>query len=187
MRIAIKNQKKTINAWQLGAGSEVEQRLLQEGKLVFHAPDRYEVFSQEATGKVGETAVAGDYIKIDSSGYPYPNNKDFFEANHTQLAGDEYIQVPNQLSVWFLGDPEENVICFLLHNRGLRIDPQNDEACFSAPLWGTTLVAKSDAAIVIYSITRDDSGNISDVDFNFVSRDEFDLTYQIVNLIDKMI
>ena len=181
MRLAIKNRGKAVRAWQLGAGTAAEQKLIDEGKLVFHAPDRYEVFSQEATGRIGEAAFAGDYIKLDSSGQPYPNDKAFFEANHTHLQDDAYIQIPKPLSVWFLGDPEGDVIPFLLQHRGLRIDPQNADACFSAPLWGTTLTAKSDAAIVIYKTVRDSSGNIVDVDFNFVSRDEFDKVYQLVN------
>lgn len=187
MRLAIKNQGKAVRAWQLGASTAVEQKLIDEGKIVFHAPDRYEVFSQEAAGGAGEIAFAGDYIKVDSCGRPYPNDKAFFEANHTHVKNDEYIQTPKPLPVWFLGNPEEDIISFLLQHRGLRIDPQNADACFSAPLWGTTLTAKSDAAIVIYKTVRDSSGNIVDVDFNFVARDEFDQIYQLIDPVDKMV
>lgn len=187
MRLAMKNQKKVVQSWQLGTGTEAERNLIRDGKIIFHAPNRYEVFSQEVVGEVGEIAVAGDYIKIDSSGQPYPIAKAFFEATHTHVGGDVYYQTPKPLHVWFLGDPEEEIISFFRKHKGLQIDPQNAGACFSAPLWGTRLTAKSDAVIVIYVIARDDYGSIIDVDFNFVARDEFNRTYRLIGSADKIV
>lgn len=180
MRLAIKKKTKTVQAWQLGSGSKMEEELISQRKIIFHPPANYEIFAQEASNGTGEFAIAGDYIKIDGSGFPYPNTKTFFEANHTQVGECLYEQKAKPLSVWLLGDPEDKIITFLRQHKGLVIDAQNLDRCFSAPLFGAVLSAKADAALVIYEVKREASGRITDVDYNLVAKTEFDATYEII-------
>lgn len=180
MRTVIKNKQPIVKAWQLGRNSAMEQKLLREGKLRCAAPGQYEVFSQEALGKTGELAAAGDYFKVDNAGFPYPNERTYFEASHTHLGGDDYRQIPRPLQAWLLGDPMNEVIEFLQQHKGLCIAPDRPEACFRAPLWGSILTAAADAVLVIYRTDRDPQGRLVDAEFNFVAREEFDKTYSFV-------
>lgn len=181
MRTIIKSKQQTVQAWQLGQDTPMERQLLREGKLRCPAPGHYEIFSREALGQRGQLARSGDYIKVDSAGFPYPNRKSYFEANHEPLGADVYRQHPKPLQAWLLGDPMNDVIAFLQQHRQLRIDPSRPEACFQAPLWGSILTADADAVLVIYRLERDDRGQILDVEFNFVARQEFDLTYRFLD------
>lgn len=181
MRSVIKNVNARINAFQLGQGTELERALLKTGRVIQFSEDAYEVFSQEVTGSRGEKAYAGDYVKIDSTGFPYPNRRDFFEENHRRVGKNEYEQIAKPLLAWCFGDPDNEIIDFLVRHKDLVVDANNPEQYFSAPLWGTLLTARQDAVIVFYRVDRDEFGNIIDVDFNFVARDEFDKTYSLID------
>lgn len=180
MRTIIKSKQPQVKAWQLGRNSPMEQQMLREGKIRCLSPGHYEIFSQEALGKTGELAEAGDYFKVDHAGYPYPNQRAYFEANHTPLGGEDYLQIPKPLEAWLLGDPEEEIIAFLQTHKGLQIRPEQPDACFRAPLWGSILTAAADAVLVIYRTVRDEAGRICDAEFNFVARPEFDKTYRFL-------
>ncbi len=177
MRKAIKLHGKTVSAWRLGDNSDMEKRLIQEGKIKLSDGGVYEIFSREAMSGSGESANAGDYFKVDSQGYPYPNDKEFFEKKHRHIDGDTYEQLPTPLDVWFLEDGMCDEIQFLLDHKGLKINPDDEEKYFSAPLWGTLLSTGKDSAIVFYSLQMDKEGKITDIDFNFVAADEFAKTY----------
>lgn len=180
MRKAMKIKGKSIFAYRLGENSDMEKKLLREGKLKQYSNGIYEVFSREVISGPGEQACIGDYIKIDSNGFPYPNEKEFFMANHRHIESDRYEQIPSPVDVWFWEDGMCEEIQFLLDNKGLKINGKEESVYFSAPLWGTILSAAKDAAIVLYAVDRDADGKIRDADFNFVARDEFDKTYQFI-------
>lgn len=177
MKTAIKNLRKIVRAYRLGDESETELRLIREGLIRRSEDGTYELFSLEAVNGSGELARKGDYFKLSADGRPYPNDKDFFEANHRFLDGDRYEQLPKPLEVWCAEDGLCPEIRFLQEHKGLVIDPSDTEKRYSAPLWGTVLSAAADALIVFYSITRNGDGTITDADFNFISREEFDRTY----------
>ncbi|MBR5311997.1 MAG: hypothetical protein IKU40_03840 [Clostridia bacterium] len=181
MRKAIKNQGKILTAYRLGDGSETEMRLLEEGKLRRMPDGNYEVFSLEVKNGSGEIAAVGDYIKLSSDGWPYPNDKAFFAANHRRIEGDTYEQIPKPLDAWTAEDGMVPEIAYLIAERGLVIDEKDEEKYFSAPLWGTTLSAARDAVIVFYQVKRDEHGKITNADFNFVAKNEFDRTYSWEN------
>lgn len=181
MHTVIKSKQATVKAWQLGQNSPMEQKMIREGKIRSLSSGCYEIFSQEALGKTGQLAKAGDYFKVDNAGFPYPNEKAYFEANHIHLGDEDYRQIPMPLNAWLLGDPTNEVILFMQQYKGLQIFPDQPQACFRAPLWGSILTAPADAVLVVFRIDRDDEGNIVDVDFNFVARPEFDLTYNFVD------
>ncbi len=177
MRV-IKKEGKHVRAWRLGSDSPVLSGLLEAGLIRKRAGGVYEVFSREAVNGSGQLAREGDYIKLDSEGHPYPNSAEFFLANHRQLCGDEYEQLPKPLEAWELTEKETDVIRFLREHKGLEIRPEEEARCFTAPLWGTLESAARDAVLVFYSVERDADGAVTDVDFNFVARSEFEKSYR---------
>lgn len=178
MRKAIKNKGRIVKAYRLGDGSAMEKEMIAAGKIRPLPGDRYEIFSLEAVNGSGEIAGAGDYFKVDEYGCPYPNLRDFFTANHRHLEGDVYEQFPKALDAWTAEDGMCPEIAFLVENKGLVIDEANPGKYFTAPLFGTMESAARDAVVVFYCIRRDEAGNITDADFNFVERDYFANHYE---------
>ena len=165
-------KKKVIQAYRLGEDHEVLKRLMEEGKIVEHEDGRYEIFSQEAVNGKGQVAFAGDYIKIDSSGRPYPNSAEVFMSHHRGLGSDDYEEIPEVRQAWKKEDGMCEEIEYLKKERDLVIDEANPEKYFNAPLWGCQESAPSDAWILFYKIVRDSDRTIKNIEFNFVAREE---------------
>lgn len=177
----MKNKGKAVKAYQLGTDNAVIKELMEKGKIRDLGNGRYEIYSQEAVNgdAGGEKAVAGDWIKLDSTGSPYPNDKEYFEANHIHIDGDTFEQVPKLLPAW---DAKLEIcpeIEFLMAEKGLIIDETSSARRYTAELWGTREAAAEDAMIVFYSISYDGTGRVRDCDWNFVERGEFERTYSI--------
>ena len=169
-----------IQAWQLGAGSAKETELINCGKIMIREDGSYELLSREATGEKGQIAKPGDYFKVDSGGFPYPNDRDYFEKMHQHLQDDRYLQKTPVLPAWTAEEPQNEVIRFLLDHGLLRINEDDPEHYFSADLWGTVETAAKDAVIVIHDVDRNDENEIIHVTFNFVERDSFEKTYRVL-------
>ena len=179
MTYAIKTATR-IQAWELGAGSDMEEEMLRRKKIIKHPDGAYELFSLEATEGKGQIARLGDFFKVDDRGFPCPNERSFFLQNHQHLEDDWYLQTAHPLKIWRLGDPECEEIHFLQDNGSLQICPENPQRCFSAFLWGTTETAPADAIIIFYDVVQNPEGNITSVDFNFVDSGYFDTHYQVL-------
>ena len=169
-----------IQAWQLGQGTLMERKMIEEGRIVKRNDGQYELFSQEATGTVGQITQAGDYFKVDATGHPYPNEKAKFEHSHRHLEGDWYEQISVPVRIWTVDDPECEEIRFLLSTGCLQIHPENPQHYFSAKLWGTEETAPQDAVVVFYSVEWDETNAIREIDYNFVVREEFERTYEVI-------
>lgn len=183
MMKVIKHQGKQVQAYRLGEEHPVLRQLMEQGRIIKREDGQFEVFSQEALqgGTAhGQLAQAGDFIKLDSAGFPYPNDAAFFQKNHRHISGDHYEQMPKPLDAWTADQPMCPEVEFLIKQKGLTVDESSQDACFSAPLWGTREVAARDAVLIFYSITCGTDGAIKDADFNFVSRSEFEKTYHII-------
>lgn len=178
MRYAVKRQGKRVRAWELGAGSATEDQMIREGKIV-PTEEGYELFSQEAVNGQGQKARSGDYFKVDGQGYPYPNDRQWFFANHRHLEGDEYEQMPKPLAIWGVEDGESELIRWLTDGGRLTIREDDPERYFNAFLWGAELSAAKDATVVFYNVDRNEAGEIADVNFNFVACEEFRRTYSL--------
>lgn len=179
----IKNKGKIVHAYQLGSDSAIIKELIAAGKIEELGDGKYAVHSQEAVnGKMGgEKTKAGDWIKIDSSGSPYPNDQAYFETNHRRHdEADTFEQIPKPLKAWDAGCKMCPEIEFLIKKKSLTIDETSDEQRYSAELWGTKEVAAADAVIVFYSISYDEDGVVEEADFNFVARNEFEKTYTVI-------
>lgn len=176
--IVKKKRGTVVTAYQLKKENPQIKKLIAEGKIRPLENGTFAVMSREATE--GQIAKEGDYIKIDSGGYPYPNSREFFEANHVRTESGEYEQVPRELQAW---RPQEGIteeFRFLVDHKGLVYDPSSETECFRAPLWGDIETAGRDAIVVYYQVDRDALGNITDISFNFVVRDEFEKTYDVI-------
>lgn len=183
MRYAIKNKGKLVRAYRLGDGSPMERQLLEKGRIREREPGIYELFSLEAVNGEGQLARAGDYFKVtESQGqlYPYPNDREWFEANHRHLRDKEYEQIPKPLRFWQEGDFLWEEVAFLLVFDKITLDPEHQDRYYNAVLWGAPLSAPRDAVIVVYGVDRDEQGHIRDVDFNFVDREVFERDYTIL-------
>lgn len=179
----MKKQGKSVKAYCLGAKNPEIVRLISEGKIIALGNGLYELMSQEAvTGDSGhgELAKAGDYVKLDNAGFPYPNDRDFFTANHRHISGDNYEQIPKPLCAWAVEEPLCPEIEFLLRENRLQIQEGSQNKYFSAILWGTLESAAKDAVVVFYDVIEDSTGNIIDISFNFITRDEFIRTYDVI-------
>lgn len=179
----MKNHGKTVSAYCLGENSEEMLQLIKERKVIPLPDNRFEVKSSETISNKsahGEIAKAGDFIKVDSIGNPYPNCAEWFYQNHRHIAGNEYEQIPKKLNAWTINEKMCREVEFLIQKKGLVINEKDRLNYFSAPLWGTIETAARDAVVVFYGITYTESGEIVDADFNFVKRTEFDKTYHII-------
>lgn len=173
----IKLKGKQVKAYILGNGSPEEIRMMEEGKIK-KTDIGYELFSQEAMGAVGQKAKKGDYFKIDNEDRPYPNEKQWFEKNHSLIEENLYEQLPKELDSWEKGQPLSEEVKFLLNSGRIKIDENSSERYFEAFLWGTVLHAAEDAILLFYEVIRDENNNIIDIDFNFITRKEFEQTYK---------
>ena len=182
MKYAIKNKGNIVKAYCLGEGSEMEQLLIRLGRIHRLPDGAYALMSQEAKNGTGQHAEAGDYFKVDFVDgvyFPYPNDRTYFLKNHTHLGGDTYEQKVFPLAVWQWGDDPCDAIEYLLEQGKLTLNQEDPERFFNAFLWGADLSAARDATVIFYSITRNASGIITDVSFNFVVKEEFDRSYTI--------
>lgn len=182
MKYAVKNKRKIVKAYCLGQGSDMENLLIRLGRILPLPDGGYELMSQEAKNGVGQRAEAGDYFKVDHLDgvyYPYPNSREYFLSNHTHVEGDTYEQKAVPLAIWQWGDGPCDAIEYLLEQRKLTLNQEDEERFFNAFLWGADLSAARDATVVFYDIFRDASGAITDVSFNFVVKEEFERSYTI--------
>ena len=157
-----------VNAYRLGEQSEGLDRLIKEGLVSQSDDGTFEVHTMETKDEKGETAHAGDYVKLDAFGRPYPNKAESFEKNHRHIDGDQYEQFPKDREVWMMGDPMCPEVEFLIEQGRLELHKEDPEHYFKGTGWGTKLTASSDAALVFYEIKRNASGNIADAEFIFV-------------------
>lgn len=181
---AIKSNTKR-QAWEFGAGTDMEQQMIHSGKIIAHPDGTYEVFSKEATEGKGQMANTGDFFKVDSTGFPSPCERDWFKKNHEHLEDDWYQQIAEPLMIWRKDDPEIEEIKFLVDNGALKINKDDPQKYFSALLWGTMETAPDNAVIVFYAVNRDEDGKITSIRFNFVDADYFKANYKLIDSPDQ--
>ena len=183
MKYAVKNKRRIVKAYPLGAGHPMEAALIAEGAIRLREDGSYELFSQEAVNGQGQVAQPGDYFKVDTIDgrhFPYPNSREFFVENHVHLGGDEYEQKNKPLQIWQTADEMPDAVKWLVDNGRLTLKPEDPAHYFNAFLWGADLSAASDATLVFYGIDYDETGAITDASFNFVAKPEFEASYTIL-------
>ena len=179
----IKKNGKIVKAYRLGDSHPVLEKLMEEGKIVAVGDGFFEVFSQEAVQSGsghGQRAKAGDWIRLDSKGFPYPCEDDWFRENLRPAGGDDYEQIPKVLSAWRADQEMCPEVEFLIREKGLKLDENSFEKYFSAVLWGNPEAADRNALVVFYEIIYGEDGSIRDADYNFITQEEFELNYVIL-------
>ena len=89
------------------------------------------------------------------------------------------MQTSPVLGAWSLEEPMCPEIEYIVRAGKLRIDEGSDSHCYTAFLWGAWLHAARDAVIVFDRVDGAD-GEVTGVEFHFITREEFDLTYRVV-------
>lgn len=179
-----KKQGKIIKAYRLGDNNEVLVQLINDKKIVICDDGTFEVFSQEAINSGsghGQIASAGDWVRLDNEGHPYPCIDEWFQENMRFIGGDEYEQIPKELIAWTPDMEMSPEVEFLISKKGLKLDENDYDKFYQAILWGNPEAANRDAVLVFYSISYGENGDIVDADYNFVVRDEFERSYDIVS------
>lgn len=182
LRIKKKNGK-IVKAYKLGEKHAVLEELLKMGKIVDLKDGSYEVFSMEAVNTKsghGQKAYAGDWVRLDSLGYPYPSKSDWFQDNMRYVSEDDYEQIPKKLMGWTADMELCPEIEFLIREKGLRLDENSFDNYFSAVLWENPEAAARNAVLVFYSISYANDGTITDAEYNFVEKQEFERTYDVI-------
>lgn len=175
----IRKKEVKLQAYRLGTGHSMEKALQTRG-LIRREPDgTYRLFSQE-TRDQGQPARPGDYFKVDGTGSPYPNDQEFFLANHIHLEGDWYLQQAKPLKAWWDREGMGEELRFILGKDILHVDEAETDKYYSAQLWGTTLYAPRSTVIVFERVDRDKAGRVIHVDFYFLDRAVFLKTYDIL-------
>ena len=164
-------------AFQLGTACALADKLTAEGLLLPQADGMWRVKTREAMEE-GELARTGDYIKLDSSGMPYPTEREWFEANHTRTEDGMYLQTAHPRKAWCSRELMCPEIRFLVEQNLLLWHPAEG---FEAELWGTRQTAGPDAVVVLNRVETDSQGRIRAVDFHFVDADEFSRTYEVLS------
>lgn len=178
-----KKHGKIVKAYRLGDRHPILEGLMNQKKIVAAEDGSFEVFSQEAVQSGsghGQKAENGDWIRLDSKGFPYPCKHDWFQENMLPAGGDDYEQIPKALSAWTADQEMCPEVEFLIREKGLKLNEGDFNKFFSAILWGNPEAADRNAVLVFYSISYADDGRVTDADFNFVTREEFDLNYNIL-------
>ena len=178
-----KKSGKIVQAYKLGTETERLDQLIVEGKIIDLRNGSFEVFSQEAVKSEsghGQVAYAGDWIRLDGAGYPYPSKNEWFQENMRHIHGDDYEQIPNELVGWTADMDKCPEVDFLIREKGLELVEDNYEKYFRASLWGNPEAADRNAVLVFYNINYDNNGSVVDAEFNFVERTEFDQTYDVI-------
>lgn len=188
MRYAMKNKGKLVYAYELGAGTEMERQLIEEGAIRREDDGTYRLFSIEAVNGEGQLAQKGDFFKVETAEgrhYPYPNKRDWFLARHIPLGGDRYEQRVLPVPIWEKGDPPCDAVDALLADGRLRLDPEHRERYYNAEIWGAPLSASEDAVLVFHRLERAGDGSIRSIGFNFVERRIFERDYTVCGQDEK--
>ena len=181
MRYAAKKPS-ICQAWPLGAGSEMEQKLTMLRVIRRLPRGMYMLFSRECHTEQGEIAAAGDYFKAeqDESGrwYAWPMAREWFLSNHEPVPNeaDTYRQISTPRKVWMAGDAMCEEIQFLLQSGQLQLCPESETAYFKS---GAMTAAKN-AVLVIYEEAKTPAGQLEQINFAFVARDVFEQSYRML-------
>ena len=177
--MAIKKSKKLVEAYELGKNTAVELHLISTGKIIKVDANQYRLKSGESTDE-GELATSGDFFKIDGAGNPYPNKRQWFLKNHRHIKANTYEQIITPVKIWKADSSLTEEIEWLIHNKLLKLNPEDNTRYFNAHLWSSDLSAPRNAIVVLYSVKRDAEQKITSIDFNFVSHKHFQENYTLI-------
>ena len=94
--IWVRKKDVPVQAWQLGENTEMEKRMIREGKIVPREDGRYEVFSLEAAGATMADVVETTVLLTDIAEFGAMNEvyAEFFEAPYPARAAFQVVALP---------------------------------------------------------------------------------------------
>lgn len=173
--IKVRKKSGLVMAFRLGRENPLEAYFMKLNKLRKNK-DGYEVFSKETRDGRGQEAKIDDFIKIDREEEIYPVKAWDFEKNHKFLSANIYLEADKVRKAFRADDLDGEIISYLMDRGFLKIseDPDN---YFVGQVRSGLVYGKKDDYLLIYS---EDMDGPCKYDFNFVDKDIFDQTYEIL-------
>lgn len=173
----MKVRKKTglVMAFILGSQNPLEDYFINLCKIRKKG-DAYEVFSKETRGDRGQRAEIDDFIKIDRNEDIYPVKAWDFEKNHKILSANIYLEAGKARKAFRADDLDGEIISYLMDKGFLQILGDPDQY-YMARVNSGIVYGRKDDYLLIYS---EDMDGPCKYDFNFVDKDIFGKTYEIL-------
>lgn len=176
LAMLVKKNWQRIEAWELGACSVQERNLIREQKILCYGT-MFEIYNSQ-NRLFPKFAKNGDFFKMDEDENPIPMQREKFIKEHRHVSGDIWEEAPKPILAWVPSKEIPGEIKFLIDNKGLTIQPENQEQYFKLRMKDEIyIVAPADTFIVFNRVSRDENGTITDVDFDFLSGSEFKKEY----------
>ena len=174
--IKVRKKPGLVMAFRLGCENPLEQYFIKLGKLRKNK-DAYEVLTKETRGGRGQIADKNSFIKIDKDEDIYPVKAWDFEKNHKNLSANIYLEASKVRKAFRSDDLDGQIITYLRDKGFLEITDDPDKY-FKAKIDSFIVYGKKDDYLLIYS---EDKKGPCKYDFNFVDKEVFENTYEIVD------
>ena len=173
--IKVRKKPGLVMAFKLGSENPLEEYFIDVGKLRKNK-DTYEVFSKETRGDRGQKADIGDFIKIDKQEDIYPVKAWDFEKNHKIISANIYLEASKVRKAFKASDLDGEIFSYLMNKGFLQILGDPDQY-YMARVGSGLVYGRKDDYLLIYS---EDMEGTCKYDFNFVDKDVFEKTYEIL-------
>lgn len=173
--IKVRKKPGLVMAFSLGSQNPLEDYFIDLGKIRKKG-DAYEVFSKETRGDRGQRAEIDDFIKIDRNEDIYPVKAWDFEKNHKFLTANIYLE-EDKVRKAFRADNLDGEIISYLMDRGFLSLSEDPDKYFVGRVRSGLVYGKKEDYLLIYS---EDMDGPCKYDFNFVDKDIFEKTYEIL-------
>lgn len=173
--IKVRKKSGLVMAFKLGSENPLEEYFIDLGKLRKNK-GVYEVFSKETRGDRGQKADTGDFIKIDKQEDIYPVKAWDFEKNHKIISANIYLEASKVRKAFRASDLDGEIISYLMNKGFLQILGDPDQY-YMARVGSDLVYGRKDDYLLIYS---EDMEGPCKYDFNFVDKEVFEKTYEII-------
>lgn len=173
--IKVRKKPGLVMAFRLGRENPLEDYFIDIGKLRKNK-ESYEIFSKETRGDRGQKADIGDFIKIDKQEDIYPVKAWDFGKNHKILSSNIYLEANRVRKAFRAGDLDGEIISYLM-DRGFLNLSEDPDKYFVGQVRSGLIYGKKEDYLLIYS---EDMDGPCKYDFNFVDKDIFEKTYEIL-------
>lgn len=173
--IKVRKKPGLVMAFRLGKENPLENYFMNLNKLRKNKYG-YEVFSKETREARGQKAEIGDFIKIDKQEDMYPVKTWDFEKNHKIISANIYLEADKVRKAFRVDYLDGEIISYLMDKGFLQILGDPDQY-YMARVNSGIVYGRKDDYLLIYS---EDMDGPCKYDFNFVDKDIFEKTYEIL-------
>lgn len=173
--LKVRKKPGLVMAFRLGCENPLEDYFIKLGKLRKNK-DFYEVLTKETRENKGQIADIDSFIKIDRDGDIYPVKACDFEKNHKVISPNIYLETSKARKAFRYDDLDDKIISYLKDKGFLEITDDPDKY-FKARIDSFTVYGRKEDYLLIYS---EDKKGPCKYDFNFVDKEIFQKTYEII-------